>query len=120
MNEIVRVTAAILVKNGRIIIAQRNSSDHLSGKWEFPGGKIETDEFQIDVSVGDFLGSNIYHYEHISIELLVYRTYWNTGVIMLQDHADYRWISPETLGQYDFAPADIPFAEKIRRGEIEL
>jgi 8-oxo-dGTP diphosphatase len=133
LNEIVRVTAAILVKNGRIIIAQRNSSDHLSGKWEFPGGKIETDEtpqeclkrelkeeFQIDVSVGDFLGSNIYHYEHISIELLVYRTYWNTGVIMLQDHADYRWISPETLGQYDFAPADIPFAEKIRRGEIEL
>lgn len=133
MNDIVRVTAAILVKNGRIIIAQRHSDDHLSGKWEFPGGKIEAgetpqaclkrelkEEFQIEVSVGDFLGSKEYDYEHISIELLVYRAYWDSGDIMLRDHADYRWISPVALGQYDFAPADIPFVEKLRRGEIEL
>ena len=67
-----------------------------------------------------FYQNSIYHYEHVSIELLIYRTYWETGDIILQDHADYRWISPENLGQYDFAPADIPFAEKLRRGEIEL
>ena len=33
-------TAAILEKDGKIIIAQRKSSDHLSGKWAFPGGKL--------------------------------------------------------------------------------
>jgi len=44
MKKIVKVTAAILEKDGRIIIAQRKSSDHLSGKWEFPGGKIEPGE----------------------------------------------------------------------------
>ena len=44
MPRIVKVTAAILEKDGRIIIAQRKSSDHLSGKWEFPGGKIEAGE----------------------------------------------------------------------------
>jgi 8-oxo-dGTP diphosphatase len=133
LNDIVRVTAAILVKNGRIIIAQRNSGDPLCGKWELPGGKIEAgetpqaclkrelkEEFQIEVSVGDFLGSNVYHYAHVSIELLVYRTSWETGDIMLQDHADYKWITPETLGQYDFAAADMPFVEKLRRGEIAL
>lgn len=44
MKDIVKVTAAILEKDGRIIIAQRKSSDHLSSKWEFPGGKIEPGE----------------------------------------------------------------------------
>ena len=44
MKKIIKVTAAILEKDGRIIIAQRKSSDHLSGKWEFPGGKIEPGE----------------------------------------------------------------------------
>jgi mutator protein MutT len=38
------VTAAVLEKDGRIIIAQRKSKDHLAGKWEFPGGKIEPGE----------------------------------------------------------------------------
>ena len=44
MREIVKVTAAILEKDGRIIIDQRNSKYHLTCKWEFPGGKIETGE----------------------------------------------------------------------------
>jgi hypothetical protein len=34
------------------------------------------EEFDINVSVGDYLGSNIYHYDHISIELMAYRTRW--------------------------------------------
>lgn len=38
---VTKVTAAILEYKGQLIIAQRKSSDHLSGKWEFPGDKIE-------------------------------------------------------------------------------
>ncbi|MGA9537439.1 MAG: NUDIX domain-containing protein [Desulfobacterales bacterium] len=44
MREIIKVTAAILEKDGRILIDQRNSKYHLAGKWEFPGGKIEAGE----------------------------------------------------------------------------
>ena len=35
------VTAAILLHDGRILIARRPAHDNLSGKWEFPGGAIE-------------------------------------------------------------------------------
>ena len=42
--EPIKVTAAILIKNGKIFVAQRSKDDELSGKWEFPGGKIESDE----------------------------------------------------------------------------
>ena len=133
MREIVKVTAAILEKDGRMIIDQRNSKYHLTGKWEFPGGKIETgetpeeclareldEEFDIEVSVGDFLGSSIHHYEHISIELMAYRTFWDGGQINSNGHKNYKWVTVDELSQYDFAPADRPFIDRLRRGEIKL
>ena len=131
--DIIKVTAAILIKDGKIIIAKRKAEDYLGDKWEFPGGKIENNEtpeqclkreikevFDIDVSVGEHLGSSIYHYDHISIELLAYRTYWESGSINLKDHDEFKWVSLKQLDEYDFAPADIPFVDKLREGEIEL
>jgi 8-oxo-dGTP diphosphatase len=133
LQPIVKVTAAVMETDGRIIIAQRKSTDHLAGKWELPGGKVEPgetpeqclqrelkEEFDIDVRVDDYLGASIYHYEHLSIELMAYRTYWSGGRIRAKDHADYRWVTPAELGQYDFAPADRPFVQRIRSGEIKL
>lgn len=35
------VTAAIILKDNNVLIAQRALNDKLAGKWEFPGGKIE-------------------------------------------------------------------------------
>ena len=133
MKKIIKVTAAILEKDGRIIIAQRKSSDHLSGKWEFPGGKIESgetpeeclarelkEELDIDVAIGEFLGSNVHHYDHISIELMAYRASWVSGAITMNDHNAYRWVTVDQLTKYDFAPADIPFVDMLRRGQIDI
>ncbi|WP_127015516.1 NUDIX domain-containing protein [Anoxybacter fermentans] len=39
----IRVTAAIIEKDGKFLIARRKEG-HLSGMWEFPGGKIEEGE----------------------------------------------------------------------------
>jgi len=133
LSDIVKVTAAILVKDNKIIIAKRGPGDALANKWEFPGGKIELhetpeqclkremkEEFDIDVSVGGYLGSSIYKYDHISIELLAYRTYWEDGEIDPKDHDDFKWISLEQLGEFDFAPADLVFVEKLQNGEIAI
>ncbi|MEJ2658079.1 MAG: (deoxy)nucleoside triphosphate pyrophosphohydrolase [Desulfobacterales bacterium] len=132
-SDIVKVTAAILAKDNKIIIAKRGPHDRLADKWEFPGGKIEInetpeqclkremkEEFDIEVSVGEYLGSSIYHYDHISIELLAYRTYWEGGEIHLKDHDDFKWISIEQLPQFDFAPADRFFIKKLQNGEIAV
>lgn len=133
LSDIVKVTAAMLVKDSKIIIARRGPDDKLADKWEFPGGKIEInetpeqclkremkEEFDIDVSVGEYLGSSIYHYDHMSIELLAYRTYWKGGEIDLKCHDDFRWISLEQLAEFDFAPADLVFVEKLQNGEIAI
>jgi 8-oxo-dGTP diphosphatase len=133
MQRIVPVTAAILAKDGRIIIAQRKRSDPLAGKWEFPGGKIEPgetpeaclarelkEEFAIDATIGKFLGSHVHRYEHICIELMAYRAYWVGGVLKMNDHKSFRWVAVDQLKAFDFAPADLPFVEGLEKGRIDI
>ena len=130
---IISVTAAILVRDGKILIAQRKSSDHLAGKWEFPGGKLEDgespeeclrrelqEEFGVDTSIGEFLAESVYHYDQISIRLLAYRTSLVRGKLEPNDHDAYAWVSLSEMNRYDFAPADVPFVEKLIGGQIEL
>jgi 8-oxo-dGTP diphosphatase len=130
---IISVTAAILARDGKILFAQRKSSDHLAGKWEFPGGKIESgespehclrrelqEEFGIDTKIGEFLADSVYQYDHISIRLLAYRTFLEHGKLEPNDHDAYAWVKIEEMDQYDFAPADVPFVDQLKGGQIEL
>ena len=127
-----QVTAAILVKDGKILIAKRKADDRQAGKWEFPGGTIEPnespetclkremqEEFGIEVSVGKFFGESIYHYDHGAIKLLAYLTSFVSGNLALKDHSAFRWVSTEQLSDFDFAPADIPLVEKLQRSEFD-
>ena len=60
------------------------------------------------------------HYDHISIELMAYRAYWENGEIDLKDHDEFKWISLEQLPDFDFSPADLVFVEKLKKGEIVI
>lgn len=121
------VTAAIMIKDNKVLIARRREDDRLADKWEFPGGKIRenetpeaclkremAEEFGIVVAVGAFMGESIYHYPHDSIRLLAYRTDWVSGELHPRAHAAYRWVSYDQLETFDFSAADIPFVEKLR------
>ena len=126
------VTAAILIKDNRILIARRKASDSQGGKWEFPGGKIQEnetprecliremkEELGINVSVGAFFAESTYRYEHGKIRLRAYRTSWIDGRFALKAHAGYRWVYPSQLDDFDFAPADIPFVKKLQQTKNE-
>jgi 8-oxo-dGTP diphosphatase len=126
------VTAAILIKDEKILIAKRRADDRQANKWEFPGGTVEQnetpqtclkremqEEFGIEVTIGEYIGESIYHYDHGVIKLLAYRTHWKSGNIVLKDHADFRWVSPDQLSEHNFAPADTPFVEKLQNREID-
>ena len=131
--DIIRVTAAILVIESRVLIARRRPGGHQENRWEFPGGKVEPgesppeclrrelrEEFDIEVSVGEFLGSCRHRYDFGVIELMAYRTEWRAGRMILREHGAVRWAAADELSDYDFAPADAPFVERIRSGEIAL
>ena len=123
-----QVTAAILIKDAKILIAKRKADDRQANKWEFPGGTVEQDEspeaclkremqeeFGIEVTIAEYIGESIYPYSHGVIKLLAYRAHWASGKIVLKEHADCRWVSSKQLSEYDFAPADIPIVEKLQR-----
>lgn len=127
------VTAAILVKDGKVLIAKRKSGDKLPHKWEFPGGKVEAgetpqeclqremhEEFGIDVGVGEYIGESVYHYHHGAIRLLAYRTMWQGGNLSLKEHADYAWVRRDQLEKFEFAPADLPFVQKLISSQTKM
>ena len=129
----VRVTAAVIEQGGKVLIAKRPGGDRLAGLWEFPGGKIEDgespeeclrrelqEEFGVDTSIGEFLSESVYHYDNISIRLMAYRTSLVRGKLEPNDHDAYAWVNLHEMGTYDFAPADVPFVEQLRGGQIEL
>ena len=115
----IRVTAAVVEKEGKFLLAQRGPGDRLAGKWEFPGGKIEPgetpegclareirEELGIEVQVGDFLCSSRFDYDHASVEILAFRCRWVSGALQHNAHQDLRWVAPETLTELDLAEAD--------------
>jgi len=126
-----QVTAALIKKGDRILLAQRKAGDRLGGKWEFPGGTIEPgetpeeclarellEEFEITVEVGVFVAGNTFDYGDIIIELLGYETEYLRGEFKLLEHDQIHWVPVENILTYDLAEADIPIAkEMIRRSQ---
>ncbi len=132
-NKIIKVTAAIFVNDGMLLIAKRKSTARLPNLWEFPGGKIELnetpeaclkrelkEEFDVDVTVGEYLGSNIHTYDFGTIELMALKAFWEKGDFKLLDHDEIRWVFTHELDQFEFAPADTAFVEQLIAGKIEI
>ena len=120
------VTAAVIEKDGRILIAKRKKGWRFAGKWEFPGGKIEPnetpeeclrrelrEELGIETEIGEFFCVSTYAYPHVTVQLLVYRAFHVSGEYELRDHQEIRWVLPEHLLQYDFPEADNLVIEKL-------
>ena len=123
-----KVTAAVIERDGKILIARRKRDDSQAGKWEFPGGKLEAgetpeaclkrelrEELGIETEVGAFFCSSRFVYPHMAVELLVYRTSYVSGEIALHEHDRVEWVAPEALSEVDFSEADKPVVRKLKQ-----
>ncbi|MEK4996818.1 MULTISPECIES: 8-oxo-dGTP diphosphatase MutT [Paenibacillus] len=123
----IKVAAAIIHnEEGQILIARRRQGKSQAGLWEFPGGKIEQDEsiaeclqrelqeeMGITILPYESFGMNEHHYGEIKIQLIAWKARYQGGVIDLVDHDEHRWVLPAELDQFMFAPADLPFVERL-------
>ena len=127
----IRVTAAILVNDGMLLIAKRRASARLPNLWDLPGGKVEPNEtpreclmrelreaFGIEVTVKEYVDSHIHTYDFGTVELMVFKADWGKGDFDSKDHQEIRWAFPHELNQFEFAPADFAFIKRIMKGEI--
>ena len=126
--KIIRVTAAIIESENKILIAQRKAKDNLfGGLWEFPGGKIEDgetpeecmarelkEELEIEVEVGTLITSNKHRYPNGIFELLVYKVEHISGNFVLNDHNEVKWITIDEISKFDFPPANTPIINYLK------
>ena len=128
MNQKIDVTAAIIVKNEKVLAARRRPGIHLAGYWEFPGGKVKDgeapedclarelqEEFQISTKVGPFFGENQYDYGSKAVHLMAYWVKHLSGKFQLIDHDEIRWLTLDELNIVEWAPADIPLVELYKK-----
>lgn len=113
------VTAAIIEKDGKILVAKRKKA-YMGYLWEFPGGKKKEnetleeclareikEELGIDIRVGDFLCS----IKHIlncqsAIELYAFRATPLSFEFSLKDHDEIRWVEVKDLPAYNLPEPD--------------
>jgi len=120
------VTAAIIEKDGQVMIARRKIGEKLAGFWEFPGGKVEPgetlqyclarelkEELGLETEIGAVLAEADYHYGHGSIRLIAMQARVLAGVPTLTVHDRVEWVDPGALGHYELAPADMQIAARL-------
>jgi 8-oxo-dGTP diphosphatase len=122
----IKVVCGIIYHGNKIFIAKRKPGKSMGGLWEFPGGKIENNESEVDCLQRELLeelemevdGLNkyvqtIYSNDNFSLELISYKCNlkkWNGN---LNDHDDFKWIYTSQLKEFDLSPADIFISESL-------
>jgi 8-oxo-dGTP diphosphatase len=118
----VRVVAAVIRRDGRILITRRHGHAERGGQWEFPGGKVEPgeseagalrreilEELGCDVTVGRLLARTSHRYPDLLVELAFYDCTLSTGSEpSLLGAAAMAWTEPARLAEHDFCEADRP------------
>ena len=121
------VSAAIIIEDGKVLLARRAKGEKLAGYWEFPGGKREEDEtideclvreireeLSLDIEVVGEFDTSDYEYPGGQIRLIGLLAEIQNGVISKTVHDLVEWIDICSVLDYQLAPADIPLAERLR------
>lgn len=123
----IEVVAAVIYDGTKILATQRGSGN-MAGKWEFPGGKIETgethqqalkreimEELGIIISTDSFLLTIEYDYSDFHLVMHCYKCGILFGAPRLLTHSSAKWISPQELDNIDWLPADIQVVDYLKK-----
>jgi 8-oxo-dGTP diphosphatase len=123
----IEVAAALVFRDGKLLITQRHPDAHLGGLWEFPGGKREVnetfeqclvrelrEELGIEVAVGELLESLTHDYPEKTVHLRFYRCGWRQHEPQPLGCPAFKWVTAAELQDYAFPAADARLLEKLR------
>ncbi|MFO0695515.1 MAG: (deoxy)nucleoside triphosphate pyrophosphohydrolase [Polyangiales bacterium] len=121
------VAAAVVVREGKVLLTRRMKGSHLADLWEFPGGKLEPgeapeaavvrecrEECDVEVRVIDILDVTFHRYGTKDVLLLFYDCELVSGEVKHLGVADHVWVLPEELDRYELPPADVPVVRKLK------
>ena len=124
---LLEVSAAILLRDGQILIAQRPPGGHLAGMWEFPGGKREPgesweaclrrelqEELAVDADVGRLYAEITHAYPARTVRLRFFLCRLMSGEPRPVQCAAVAWIGRDGLDAHQFPPADAELLDQLR------
>jgi 8-oxo-dGTP diphosphatase len=127
-----RVAAALIMKDGKVLVCQRTRHQTMPLKWEFPGGKIEEgeqprdalrreldEELGIDARIGEEVARIRHDYKNGgTVELRFFVVHDFKGEIENRIFRDVHWARRSELPKYDFLEADLELVQHLAQGKI--
>jgi 8-oxo-dGTP diphosphatase len=121
------VVAAVIERDGQVLIGQRKAGEWHAFKWEFPGGKVEPgetpaaairreleEELDIRADIGPPITEYDYTYPGRSpIRLMFYSVSKFEGEPQNRAFEEIRWEKRELLPTYDFLEGDVDFVRAL-------
>lgn len=120
------IVGAAIVRDGRVLACARAQPPELAGRWEFPGGKVESgetdvaaldreilEELGVRVRLGDRIGPDVV-LPHGRAVLRVWLAALTAGEPLAFEHAELRWLAAADLDSVDWLPADAPIVAALR------
>jgi 8-oxo-dGTP diphosphatase len=124
-----RVTAALITSQERLLVAQRPPWKKFGLLWEFPGGKVEPgegleeslvreikEELCLDIRVLALFKNICQQEQDFDLDLHAYWCEIRGGTLRLLEHVAFMWAGLSELKGMDFTKADrllIPFLERL-------
>ncbi|MBO6132102.1 MAG: NUDIX domain-containing protein [Treponema sp.] len=122
----------IALDGDRVLVAKRNPVGQMGGRWEFPGGKVESGESDADAVVREFkeefgvkvkVFSNIAnaHFVHngqtVALHAYLIKVP-HKGIIFkykLSEHSEYRWVRIDDVKKLNFVDSDLLLYPEVRK-----
>ncbi len=124
------VVAAIIERDGRVLVCQRKQGQSHAGKWEFPGGKVEAGEdftaalkreLREELGIAATVGPEITRYSFAypgktAIQLVFYQVTEFAGEPVNLIFQQIRWERKRDLPSLDFLEGDVEFVKRLASG----
>lgn len=119
------IVGAAIVSDGRVLGCERADPPETAGRWEFPGGKVEPGEDEIDalvreceeelgvrIAVGERIGGDV-PLAHGWAVLRVWLATLVAGDPQPLEHRSVRWLAVDELNSVPWLPADTPIVAEL-------
>jgi 8-oxo-dGTP diphosphatase len=118
----IRVIAAVIERGGKLLICERPLHKRHGGLWEFPGGKIEERESDLDAAKRELreeldvevtaVGETVFSVADPGSEFVIeFIDVMIEGEPQALEHSQIVWVDPNELLQYRLAPSDLRYVE---------
>lgn len=121
------VVAAIIKKDNKILATKRGYGEFIN-MWEFPGGKIESneskeealireikEELDCTINLTKFALDLEYQYPTFYLKMSCFEAVIESGTPKLLEHNDAKWLTKEELNNVNWIPADIQIIDYLKQ-----